>query len=28
MITPKVLWDRLQPLSSAQLREFAEILEF
>ena len=28
MITPKVLWDRLQPLSSAQLREFARILEW
>jgi hypothetical protein len=28
MITPKVLWDRLQPLSDANLREFARILEW
>lgn len=28
MITPKVLWDRLQPLSDAKLREFARILEW
>ena len=28
MITPKVLWDRLQTASDAKLREFATILEF
>jgi len=28
MITPKVLWDRLQPLSYSKLREFSTILEW
>ena len=28
MITPKVLWDRLQTASDAKLREFASILEW
>lgn len=28
MITPKVLWNRLQTLPVSKLREFANILEF